>query len=142
PLLVLPLILSACVTRTLPPNVARIPAARQSAPSSYPSESAAAAVTTTSEVSWPRVVVAAGATNLIYEPKVDSWDGYKLVARNAVEVQPTPQGQGLEPAFGVLTIRATTLVNKTDRTVDLNHIEIVGGDFPSSRSHDYVQLLR
>ena len=84
------------VASALPPNVARIPAARQSAPSSYPSESAAA-VTTTSEVSWPRVVVAAGATNLIYEPKVDSWDGYKLVARNAVEVQPTPQGQGLEP---------------------------------------------
>jgi hypothetical protein len=76
---------------------------------------------------------------VIYEPKVDSWDGYNLVARQAVEVQGAP---GLEPAFGVVTIRGTTLVNKNDRTVDLSHIEIVGGDFPSSKSRDYVQFLR
>src|SRR4051812_3293424 len=114
PLLALPLVLSACVTRTLPPNVARIPAARQS---SY-SSATTATITTNSEASWPRTVVSGGATNVIYEPKVDSWDGYNLVARNAVEIQSAP---GPEPAFGVVTIRGTTLVNKSDRTVDLNH---------------------
>lgn len=137
PLLAISLVFTSCITRTLPPNVARTPSARQTS-SSY-SSATTATVATNSEASWPRVVSSSGTTNLIYEPKVDSWDGYNLVARQAVEVHGTA---GLEPAFGVVTIHATTLVNKNNRTVDLNHIEIVGGDFPSAKSHDYVQSLR
>jgi hypothetical protein len=136
PLLLLPFLLTSCITRTLPPNVARNPGARQL--QSYSSETTAAEPAN-SAASWPRVVSSTGTTNLVYEPKVDSWDGYHLVARDAVEIQGAP---GLEPAFGVVTIRGTTLVNKNDRTVELSHIEITGGDFPSAKSHEYVDLAR
>jgi hypothetical protein len=136
PLLLLPFLLTSCITRTLPPNVARNPGARQL---QSDSSETTAAEPANSAASWPRVVSSSGTTNLVYEPKVDSWDGYHLVARDAVEIQGAP---GLEPAFGVVTIRGTTLVNKNDRTVDLSHIEITGGDFPSAKSHEYVDLTR
>src|ERR1041384_4442393 len=92
-LLLLPFLLTSCITRTLPPNVARNPSARQS--QSY-STATTVAASTNSEASWPRIASSGGTTNLIYEPNVDSWDGYQLVARNAVEIRGAP---GLEAAF-------------------------------------------
>jgi hypothetical protein len=90
---------------------------------------------------WPRVVVIGSTTNVIYEPQADSWDGHQLLARAGLTVQGSGPSQ---PAFGVVALRAITLVDKTTRTVTLENIEILGGDFPSAgqQIQSYLQKLR
>jgi hypothetical protein len=89
---------------------------------------------------WPRVFVQGGATNTIYQPQVDSWDGFLLKARTAVAVQPvgTP-----EPVFGVVELSARTLVDKVQRTVQLDQIQITSAKFPSApdREPAYLEQL-
>ena len=90
---------------------------------------------------WPRIVVQGSTTNIIYEPQVDSWDGHGFIGRNAVGRQSAGQ---LRPTYGVITLQALTLVDKTKRTVSLEKIQILGGDFPSvrPRTQEYVRSLR
>src|SRR5215469_13965761 len=89
---------------------------------------------------WPRVSAAGDVTNLLYQPRVDYWDGRKLIARDAVEVK-SKDGQSV---FGVVTFQATTLVDKNARMVRLVDISVTKGDFPShqERSAELVQLVR
>src|SRR5262245_22511195 len=79
---------------------------------------------------WPVVFVSGSATNVVYDPRIDSWDGHLLVARTVVSVQNPGQRRS---TLGVVTIRAVTLVDKTTRTVSLENIQILSGDFPSAR---------
>jgi hypothetical protein len=80
-------------------------------------------------------------TITVYEPQVDSWDGHEIVARNAVGIRKAGQP---EPTYGVITLRAITLVDKNTRKVSLENIRLEGGDFPSARAsnQDYTKLLR
>ncbi len=87
---------------------------------------------------WPRYVPGAGATNILYQPQVDSWDGHQLVAREAVAIH--PPGRPLY-VYGVVTIRAITLVDKAKHTVSLEQIQVLAGDFPSERENDKANLL-
>jgi hypothetical protein len=86
-------------------------------------------------------VVEGSTTNLIYQPQADSWDGHQFVGRNAVGIQPA--GQPL-PVYGVVNLKAITLVDKTQGTVALENIEVSGGDFPSAgaKAQEYVELAR
>ena len=90
---------------------------------------------------WPRHVVSGATDYTIYEPQVDSWDGHQLMARSAVGVQGARQPQ---PTYGVVAIQALTLVDKSTRTVSLENIRVVGGDFPSAeqRIQSYLKSLR
>ena len=90
---------------------------------------------------WPRFVVSGSTTNVIYEPQADSWDGRQLMARAGVAV---PSAGHSQPAFGVVAIQAITLVDKTTRTVTLENMQILGGDFPSAAQQiqSYLQKLR
>jgi hypothetical protein len=90
---------------------------------------------------WPRTVVSGGVTNTIYQPQVESWDGKTLAARSAVAVQSASQPQ---PVYGVVNLSAATLVNNTDRTVRLENIQVVNGDFPSApaKAQEYVNALK
>ena len=122
----LALSLSACATRdSREPEVNYFPTHTDGglALNSTPADS--------SESMWPQVVINAGQTNFIYQPQFDYWDGHHLTARDAVAIQRTGQPQ---PIFGVVTIQGFTLVNKATRTVSLENIQILGGDFPSARS--------
>lgn len=89
---------------------------------------------------WPRPLVSGTTTNFLYEPQVDSWNGRQLVARQAVALSSPGQP---EPVFGVVTLHALTLVDKTKRTVSLENIQILGGDFPSARAQtpDFLRKL-
>jgi hypothetical protein len=63
------------------------------------------------------------------------------MARSAVGVQNAGQQKA---TYGVLDLQALTLVDKTKRTVSLENIQIVGGDFPSAeqRIQAYLDSLR
>ena len=72
--------------------------------------------------------------------QVDSWDGHEIVARNAVGIRKAGQP---EPTYGVITLRAITLVDKNAQVL-LENIRLEGGDLPSARqsNQDYTKLLR
>src|SRR6266496_202953 len=129
--------LSSCATR--PPSEAEGgPKYYYANTASRPSASSSAQVpaptppspSESSETSWPRSVTSGSTTITIYEPQVDSWDGHEIVARNAIGIQKSGQP---EPTYGVVTLKAITLVDKSSRKVSLENIRLDGGDFPSAR---------
>jgi hypothetical protein len=78
---------------------------------------------------WPRQLTSKGMTAVIHEPQVESWDGFNLKAHAAVSVRPTVKQ---EPVYGVMTFTAKTLVDKTERIVSLEDLEIAEAKFPST----------
>src|SRR6516225_9908662 len=95
-------------------------------PSTSPGEPAA----DTFEERWPSAIVTGSTTITLFEPQVDFWDGSHLVGRQAVAVQSAGEPQ---PNYGVVTLKAVTLVDKSSRAVSLENIEISGGDFASAK---------
>ena len=63
---------------------------------------------------WPKTAQLGGATYTVFQPQLDSWDNYNLVAHAAVSVLPPGQQNAV---FGVLNITAKTQVDRTARTV-------------------------
>src|SRR4051812_39389802 len=133
------LLLTSCATREISPSEGR-PAYYYSKPRPEVSSSTAAPGQS-NETPWPRSVVNGSTTLTIYEPQVDSWDGHQLTARNAVGIQKVGQP---EPTYGVVTVQALTLVDKSARKVSLENIRLSGGDFPSAResSQDFMKTVR
>ena len=56
---------------------------------------------------WPRTFVNGGTTSKIYQPQLESWDGFTLKGNAAVEIDQT----GAEPVFGVVHLTARTTVD-------------------------------
>jgi hypothetical protein len=92
---------------------------------------ASAAWPTSGESPWPHQVQSGATTLTVYQPQLDSWDGFKLEARLAVQAQ---QGQGQQAVthFGIVTVQARTLTDKSARTVTVDQATVVKSDFPSS----------
>jgi hypothetical protein len=90
---------------------------------------------------WPRTFSNGTTSYTVYEPVVDSWDGHALIARSAVAVQSPGRTQ---PTYGVINLNAFTLVDKSTRTVSLENVRIVSGNFPSDRAQTpgYLAALR
>jgi len=78
---------------------------------------------------WPRVIFRDGVTNTIYQPQLESWDYFTLKAASAVAVQPNGAPQ---PTFGTIDLQAKTRVDRAQREVFFEEIQIVKGGFPSA----------
>ena len=78
---------------------------------------------------WPRTSKVDGTTYTMYQPQMDSWDGYLLKGRSAVSVQP-PGTKG--PIFGVFEFATKTLTDRVGRTVLLQDLEVTNLSFPSA----------
>jgi len=90
---------------------------------------------------WPRQFSSGGAALNVYQPQLDSWDGLRLQAHAAVSVR--PQGAG-SSTFGVIWISARTGVDKENRLVDLEDIELPKASFPSAPGSEgaYLDMFR
>ena len=90
---------------------------------------------------WPRTLAANGMTAVVYEPQVDSWDGFNLSAHAAVSVRPDGEE---EPVYGVMTFTARTLVDKSERIVTLDGVQLAEARFPSAddRTPDFLPFLQ
>ena len=128
--------LCSCASREAGDSGARAPYYH-----SQPQPGYSSATVEPAEAPWPRAIVNGSTTNLVYQPQADFWDGHQLTARDAVAVQEA--GQPF-PTYGVVTLKAITLVDKTRRTVSLENIQVVGGYFPAAQQHspDYLGLVR
>lgn len=81
------------------------------------------------DLPWPKTSIRGGTTNVVYQPQIETWDGSALVAKHAVAVQPADQTQ---PIYGIIHVRATTAVNRTNGTVTLLNVQVTDGEFPSA----------
>ncbi|NUT76765.1 autotransporter [Pseudomonas sp. C1C7] len=90
--------------------------------------------------SWPQVLNNDDAKLTIYQPQLDSWDGYTLLARAAVEVT----DKDGKSTFGIVHFSAHTLVDKATRWVELDQYTITKVDFPSAATNldSWMQELK
>ncbi|MGB8922782.1 MAG: autotransporter [Pseudomonas sp.] len=85
---------------------------------------------------WPQVITSGKAKLTVYQPQLDSWDGYTLNARAAVEAT----GADGKPTYGIVQFSAHTLVDKATRWVALDQYKIIKADFPADASQADVWL--
>lgn len=71
---------------------------------------------------WPKVVKEGNATYTLFQPQLDSWDGYNLTAHAAVSVLPT---SAKVADFGVIEITAKTHVSREARVVQFREVTVV-----------------
>ncbi len=92
---------------------------------------------------WPRVYKTGETEVVLYQPQVDSWEGYKkLTARLAVSVRPW----GAEkPEFGVLELEAKTETDLAKHVVTLYQPNVVSVRFPNAppeKAAEYEKAVR
>ena len=92
------------------------------------------------DIGWPRTLPAGGMAVTIYQPQLDSWDGFALEAHAAVALE---SGGEQPPTFGVVELSARTLVNKEERLVALENLKITDARFPAApeQAQAYEQVL-
>jgi hypothetical protein len=93
------------------------------------------------EQGWPRQFTTSDGTSIyLYAPQVESWDQKKLQARAAVAVQ-TPDAA--EPTYGVIWISGRTRVDRQNRVVNLQDLQVTKANFPTAGGGpDYLALMR
>jgi hypothetical protein len=79
------------------------------------------------EPTWPQVISSGKAKLTVYQPQLDSWDGYTLLGRAAVEAT-AADGKA---TYGIVEFSAHTLVDKATRWVALDQYQIIKADFPA-----------
>ncbi len=77
---------------------------------------------------WPRDVSISNAALLIYQPQVNSWVDNKLDFRAAMAIKPTG---ATEETFGSVFVTARTQVDKVERIVVFENLQITKLDFPT-----------
>ena len=78
---------------------------------------------------WPKTLAQGGATYTVFQPQLDSWDGYAIQAHAAVSVLPDGTKDAI---FGVVELTGVTLVDRTARSVAFQGIQVVKSTFPSA----------
>jgi hypothetical protein len=77
---------------------------------------------------WPRSYSSEGTGVTIYEPQIESWDGFNLKSHSAVAVK---RGKK-EIVYGVVSFSAQTIVDKSERLVKIEELQVDDAKFPSS----------
>src|SRR5262245_60558793 len=90
---------------------------------------------------WPRPVKLDGASALIYQPQVDSWQGNTIEFRAVVAITPAGAAQ---PILGVIWATAHTKVDRIARMVALTNLAIAKSDFPTlpDKGSAYLRALQ
>ena len=80
-----------------------------------------------SAANWPRTAASGADTFLIYQPQVESWDGNRIGLYAAVEVKTGKDGAS---KYGVAWFNARTEVDKINRAVTLDQVQLTKVKFP------------
>jgi hypothetical protein len=92
-------------------------------------------------VAWRRTFTADGYDMAIFQPQISTWKGNQLAGRFAVGVRPTGSK---DEAYGVVSFTARTEIDKPNRLVTLEDLEIGKVNFPteSAKEAEYLALLK
>jgi hypothetical protein len=77
------------------------------------------------------VVVSGSNRIVVYQPQVDSWDGFRVEGRAAVSVTDTSKADS-PPAYGIVTMSAQANVDKDARLVILDKLTLKSASFPGA----------
>src|SRR5262249_41602948 len=77
---------------------------------------------------WPKTIKEGSTTFTLYQPQLDSWDGYLFEAHAAASVLAAGAN---DAGFGVIEITANTQVDRLTRTVHFSNIQVKKVTFPS-----------
>ncbi len=77
---------------------------------------------------WPRQVNLASGTVLMYQPQVSQWQGNQITFRSALGFM--PKG-GQQETFGVMFATARTQVDRINRVVVFENLQITSSNFPT-----------
>lgn len=97
---------------------------------------------TAEETPWPHTLNSGELTISMYQPQLDSWDGHRLKARAAVGV--VEGKDDASPTFGIVNLDVRTQVDKQQRLVTLDDVNIASADFPSASEEQrqrWVELI-
>jgi len=83
---------------------------------------------------WPLTIKSGVTTLSLYQPQLDSWDGFTLKARMAVQAATGTDSP--HTSFGILNVEARTLTDKGKRLVSIDHLKIDKSEFPSAEPKD------
>src|SRR5262249_6788878 len=75
------------------------------------------------ESRWPLTIQAGDTKLTLYQPQLDSWDGYHLIARIATRAE-VGQEQQKQTLFGVLNVNAETITDKGEQTVLIHQLQV------------------
>jgi hypothetical protein len=81
----------------------------------------------TGEAGWPRTLTNGADTFLIYQPQVDKWTGNRIELYSAVELKAT---KDTGANYGVIWFNARTEVDKLNRMVTLDQVQLTKVKFP------------
>jgi hypothetical protein len=87
------------------------------------------------EADWPRTMTSGADTFLIYQPQVEKWDGNQIELYSAVEVK-SGTGKDATSKYGVVWYNARTEVDKVNRLVTLDQVQLVKVKFPVAQSKE------
>ena len=92
-------------------------------------------------VAWPRTFTADGNDMAIFQPQISTWKGNQLAGRFAVGVRLTGSK---EEAYGVVSFTARTEIDKLNRLVTLEDLDLGKVNFPtqSAKEAEYLALLK
>ncbi len=87
----------------------------------------------TSGEGWPRTFTSGADKFLIYQPQVDTWDGDRIDLYAAVEVK---TGESGPSNYGVVWFSARTEVDKVNRLVTLDQVQLTKIKFPAAHEKE------
>lgn len=82
---------------------------------------------------WPRTFSSGVDTFTVYQPQVEKWDGNRVYLYSAVEVKNTTAKSS---NHGVIWLNARTEVDKLNRSVTLDQVQLTKVNFPAEPSKD------
>ncbi len=88
-------------------------------------------VTALTDTGWPRMILGSDAKILVYQPQIDSWDGFHLQGRMAVSVTPTTPA-GASAIYGIVIMAAEANIDKDAGLVTLDKMTVKSVSFPGS----------
>ena len=90
---------------------------------------------------WPRQMKLGGATAVVYQPQVNSWQNNTLEFRTVVAVRPAGSTQEV---FGTIWATARTEVDRIARMVTLHDLILTKSDFPTlaDKGAAYMRALQ
>ena len=105
---------------------AQTPPASQTATAAAPAGSSS--VTALTDNGWPRDIMSGTTRITIFQPQIDTWDGFRITGRSAVAVTEKPDAP---PLYGIIHISADAHIDKDEGMVSLEKIIVKTAAFPA-----------
>jgi hypothetical protein len=95
---------------------------------------AAAPVGALTDSGWPRIVPTNDGKITVYQPQIDSWDGFRVDGRAAVAVSLTAKPNDA-PTYGIVTFSAQAHVDKDAGMVSFEKLTVKSASFPGAAAN-------